>query len=384
MSLAEKQEFDVIVVGGGVIGLSIARELCKQGVERVAILERNSDCGAEASRAAAGMLAPQAEANKADDFFRLCQQSRDFYKEFARELLAESGTSIELEQTGTLYLAFNKADLSKLENRFDWQTAADLPIEKLTAKQILELEPNVSPNVAGGLRFGFDWQVNTSKLIESLKRNLSSCKPNNSAHGAEFINQTVESVRFDDNKRIVVQTNIGEFYASSVVVAAGAWSSFLDLPGDLKIEVEPIRGQILRFQHKALFRHVIYSPRGYVVPRLDSEILVGATVEKAGFEQFPTGAGVSSLLQTAFEISEHFQNLNFSRVLVGLRPKTPDGLPLLGEYPENSGLYFATGHYRNGILLAPLTAKIIADKIVNKIDSPFLKTFNPSRFVNKT
>lgn len=396
MKTASQQEFDVVIVGGGVIGLCTARELRKAGVERVAILEKNSACGMGASFAAAGMLAPQVEADKADVFFRFCQSGRDFYPHFAEELFSQTNFDIELEQTGTLYLAFTNEDLSELENRFNWQNALGLPIEKLTGKEVLKLEPNISAQVLGALRFPLDWQVNTNRLIESLNRDLQGRALNKLVQknhldklrertGGEFISGDVKSLSFENNGKILIKTDVEIFCSRKVVIAAGAWTSFLELPTDLnfQIKIEPVRGQILSFRHvEGLFKHVINSLRGYVVPRLYSDILVGATVEKVGFENYPTGAGVASLLGTAFEISDHFQKLNFKKVSVGLRPQTADGWPLLGEYPESSGLFWATGHYRNGILLAPVTGKLIAEKIVQNIDSPFLQIFNPNRFLN--
>lgn len=388
------QEFNVIIIGGGVIGLSIARELKKNGVERVAILEKRNVCGTEASLAAAGMLAPQAEADKADDFFRLCQQSRDLYPQFAAELFTQTQFDIDLEQTGTLYIAFDEKDLEELENRFAWQSAANLPVEKLSIKEVLKLEPNLSSKILGSLRFPFDWQVDTRRLIESLNKDLQGYSLNKwmqdnqldkvrERTGGLFISRGVKSLDFIESGKIKVKTDIETFSAASVVIATGAWTSVLNLPNDLKIEIEPIRGQIINFDGgERIFRHTIYSSRGYAVTRVWGQVLVGATVEKAGFDCHPTGAGVASLLQTAFSISNSFQDMRFKKVSVGLRPKTPDGLPLLGEFPENSGLYFATGHYRNGILLAPITGKLIAEKIAKGVDSPFLKVFNPSRFVN--
>lgn len=372
------QEFDVIIIGGGIIGLSIARELKKNGVERVAILEKHPVCGKEASSAAAGMLAPQAEANRADDFFRLCQQSRDFYPQLAAELLEETGVDIELDQTGTLYLAFDEEDLEEIERRFEWQRAAGLPVEKLNEWDVAALEPNLSKFVAGALRFPLDWQVENARTGEAL---FKSAAPN-----CVFETQ-VQSLIFDNGKVSGVKTDRERILASTIIVASGAWASLIELPENIAnaVRVAPVRGQILSFaDDKKLFRHIIYSPRGYVVPRADNRILVGATVENAGFENRVTGAGVASLLKTAFEISPQLQNLTLSKTWAGLRPKTPDGLPLLGEFPENSNLYFATGHYRNGILLAPITGKLIAEKIVKAADSPFLKIFNPSRFVNNS
>ncbi|MEP6922952.1 MAG: glycine oxidase ThiO [Pyrinomonadaceae bacterium] len=374
MSLAESKNFDVIIVGSGVIGLSIARELRRDGVERVAILEKNPACGTGASFAAAGMLAPQTEADQADDFFQLCQESRNLYPRFAAELFEETGVDIELEQTGTLYLAFHESDFEEIEKRLAWQQAANLPIEELWANEILRLEPNVSADVLGGLRFPCDWQVENRRLIAALNEQQGEIC---------LLNCIVDSMLFESNKVCGVQTKQGKFFASTVVIAAGAWTSLLNFP--VKIEIKPIRGQMLNFRtRKTIFRHVIHTPRGYLVPKKNNRILVGATAEDVGFDCRTTSAGMNSLLETIFEISPNYEQRTYVESWSGLRPKSPDGLPLLGEFPEDSGLYFATGHHRNGILLAPLTAELIADKIVYGTDSPFLNIFNPSRFIKKT
>jgi glycine oxidase len=380
------QEFDVIIIGGGVIGLSIARELKKNGVERVAILEKNGVCGKEASSAAAGMLAPQAEADKADDFFRFCQESRDLYPQFAAELLEEKGIDIELDQTGTLYLAFDEEDLEEIERRFEWQQAAGLPVEKLDEWDIAAVEPNLSKFVVGALRFPLDWQVENKKIIDALVRRAKNEKQ------PEVVPAEIDDLLFNNGKVIGAKSFYREFFAPVVVIASGAWTSLINYSENVaeSVKVTPIRGQMMTFTSpnlnygEKLFQHVIYSPRGYIVPRRDKRILVGATVENVGFQFGVTGAGLASLLEIAFEISPQFRNLILKKTWAGLRPKTPDGLPLLGEYPENSGLYFATGHYRNGILLAPITGKLIAEKIAKGVDSPFLKIFNPSRFVNNS
>ncbi|HYP50502.1 MAG TPA: glycine oxidase ThiO [Pyrinomonadaceae bacterium] len=373
-----RETFDAIVIGGGVIGLSIARELKKRGVGRVLILEKNAHCGAEASNAAAGMLAPQAEADSADDFFNLCRQSRDLYPNFAAELFEESGIDVRLDQTGTLYLAFDEKDLEEIEKRFVWQRAADLPVEKISRKAVLELEPNVSEKVLGALRFPLDWQVENRDLIRALVESVQK------QYVLLRCSTKVEKILFENGKAVGVVTDKGEIRAQNVIVAAGAWTcAFSEMPFDLPLEslIKPVRGQMLSFayQEKPL-RHVVYSARGYIVPRSDNRVLIGATVEDVGFDKSVTGGGLLSLLRTAAEISPKLCDSTVSEIWAGLRPASRDDLPIIGEFPENSNLYFATGHYRNGILLAPLTARLIADKIVEGKNSPFLQIFNLSRF----
>lgn len=371
---------DCLIIGGGIIGLCLARELRRQGVEKITILEKNPACGMESSHAAAGMLAPQSEADRIDDFFRFCAESRDSYPNFAAELFDESGIDIELDQTGTLYLAFNDADAEELEKRFVWQQAASLKIEKLSAKEVLEIEPNTAPNVVCGLRFPSDWQVENRRIVKALSKQFAESQTINSVHGK------VESLIFENDKIIGAATAVEKFYAPVVVVAAGAWTSLIkdkfDLLADIK--VKPVRGQMLEFgDENNLFCHVVYSRRGYVVPKKNQRILVGATVADAGFDQQPTNAETVFLQKTAFEISLEFAKLNLQKTWAGLRPSAPDKLPVLGAFPAIENLYAATAHYRNGILLAPLTAKILAEKIVAKIDSPYLEIFSPRRFYAK-
>jgi glycine oxidase len=378
MNLLQTGEFDAIIIGGGVIGLAIARELKKGGIGRIAVFEKNAACGLEASNAAAGMLAPQAEADCANDFFKFCSMSRDLYPNFAAELFDETGVDIELDRTGTLYLAFSEDDLAEIERRFAWQRAAGLPVEKLSDWEIFELEPNVSKLAVGALRFPLDWQVENRKLNEALIKSIG---------GNCFSSAQVASLIYENGKVTGVETASGEnFTAPFVIVASGAWTSLIDFPGNLAdaASVAPVRGQMMSFADDArAFRHVVYSARGYVVPRRKSNrILVGATIENAGFENRATGAGLASLLQTAFEISPLFQKMSVGEIWSGLRPKSFDGLPLLGEFPENSNLYWATGHYRNGILLTPATAKLIAEEIRTGKKSEFLQPFNPVRFQN--
>lgn len=364
---------EVLIIGGGIIGLSIARELRKKGVRKVRVLEKNLACGMEASNAAAGMLAPQAEADNNDDFFNFCQTSRDLYPNFAEELLEETGIDIELDRTGTLYLAFTEKDKGELESRFFWQKRANLQVEKLSAKEVLEIEPNVSPKVLFGLRFAMDWQVENRKIIEAFVKTEKS----------EFVAREVKSLIFENYKVIGVKTDLEKIYAPIVIIASGAWTSLIKDKFDLlsNIKVKPIRGQMIAFNNsKKLFRHVIYNHRGYAVPRKDCRILVGATVEDVGFNNQTNDVDSASLVKVALEISPAFENLCLKNTWASLRPFAADGLPILGEFPEIENLYIATAHYRNGILLAPLTAKILANKIVGNVESKYLKTFSPRRF----
>jgi glycine oxidase len=367
---------NVVVIGGGVIGLAIARALRLRGVKDITLIER-AQAGAEASQAAAGMLAPQAEANGADAFFELACASRDLYPAFAVELLEETGTDIELERTGTLYLAFTEKDEQEIEHRYDWQRRAGLPVEKLTAEQAMRLEPCISKEVRAALRFPLDVQVENRKLIAALSLSIEK-------HGVRLLTETgVKSLITERGVIKGVETSRGKIYAPVVVAAAGAWTSFLNSSGNtlLPLSIEPVRGQMLCFETRPrLARHVIYSPRGYIVPRLDGRLLAGSTTEHAGFERCVTAEGLHAITSHALEIAPGVASLPLADSWSGLRPRAEDEWPVIGASVEARGLFYATGHYRNGILLAPLTGELLAEQITTGRPAPLACAFSPERF----
>lgn len=367
---------DVVVIGGGVIGLTIARALALRGVRNVLLIER-ARLGAEASSAAAGMLAPQAEADCADGFFSLCCQSRDMYPTFAAALREETGIDCELDRTGTLYLAFSESDQKEIEQRYDWQTGARLAVQKLNANDARALEPSISEHVRAALKFPLDIQVENRRLVSAL------VTANEKLGVRLMTSTTVESLRIERGRIEGVETHRGSVSTGKVVVAGGAWSSFIKVPGEPlpRLRIEPVRGQMVCFEsNPSIARHVIYSPRGYLVPRRDGRMLAGSTTEHAGFAKEATASGVHSILSHVLEISPRISDLPLIDVWAGLRPRAPDGLPVLGPCAEIQGLVYAGGHYRNGILLAPITGELIAGTIVDNVVSPALAAFAPDRF----
>ena len=359
------------------------------------LVERGAH-GAGASGAAAGMLAPQAEAERADDFFDLLCESREMYPAFAASLLEETGLDIELDQTGTLYLAFDEGDEEEIEHRYAWQSRAGLPVERLTAEEARAAETAVSPAVRLALRFPRDWQVENRLLVGAL------------AVAAERLDVRVLDgtealgVRVERGRAVGVETSRGTLSAGAVVMAAGAWSSRVPLlpstnargmnePRAGAVEhpsVEPVRGQMLCFRREPqggppLVRHVVYSPRGYLVPRRDGRLLAGSTTERAGFDASNTPAGVRAVREHALEISPGVGGLKLTDSWAGLRPQTADDRPVLGESDAVRGLFYATGHYRNGILLAPLTGELIAGLVADgatRVAPRTLEAFSPTRF----
>jgi glycine oxidase len=377
---------DAVVLGGGVAGLSVARELALRGVHTT-LVERGS-LGAEASWAAAGMLAPQVEADARDEFFDFACESRDAYPAFADALREESGVDIELDCTGTLYLAFTEDDERECARRFEWQQRAGLIIERLTADEACALEPNLSPHVRSALRFPRAWVVENRRLCDALARASRRA-------GVRVLEHTeAVSITTNGGRVASVETSRGTLAAGAVVVACGAWSSQLPVKtsedetdhsnaGATTPRIEPVRGQILCFAvttDAPLVRHVVYSPSGYVVPRRDGRLLAGTTVERAGFDKSVTVEGRRAITQHAIEIAPAVEGLKLIDEWAGLRPRASDDLPVLGASHEIENLFYATGHYRNGILLAPLTGTLVAEMITTGTTPAPLAPFSPARF----
>ncbi|MFN0138751.1 MAG: glycine oxidase ThiO [Pyrinomonadaceae bacterium] len=366
---------DVLIIGGGVIGLSIARDLHQKGVAKITIVDKGV-CGTESSWAAAGMLGPQAEAAEGGAFFDLCCSSRDLFPALADELLDETGINIELDRTGTLYLALTDEDLEVLDERLRWQKKAGLAIEHMGAEATLRLEPNVSKDLCGSLFFPNDWQVENRKLVSALTRYAEL----NNIRVIE--NRAVKSLIVEKSRVTGAETDAGAINADKTIVTTGAWTSLIKLgAAHMPINVEPVRGQIIAFQtHDKMFRHVVYSRRGYVVPRLDNRILAGSTTEKVGFDKSTTADAAHDLHKMAAEIAPKLSDLTVADHWSGLRPFVGDGLPVIGGIAGLDGLSIATAHYRNGILLAPITAKMIAERLVGDGDDAVSEAFGAHRF----
>ena len=365
---------DVLIIGGGVIGLSIARELAFD--HSVCVVERGR-CGEEASSAAAGMLGAQAEAYGDDAFFRLCVDSREMFPGLAASLLEETDIDVGLDRAGTLLLSFSEADIAARRERFAWQKAAGFEIEQLSAAEIRREEPFVSTDVLGGFYLPKDGQIDNRKLVDALRR---SCE----IRGVKFFENTaIDKLAVENGKVTGAFAGAATFSADKVVLAAGAWGTSIDRGIDLPFVIKPMRGQILQFRTaKRLFDHVIVGPRGYIVPRRDGRILSGATMDDAGFDETITNEATAHLIESTTEISPSLGSQKPQDVWTGFRPFAPDRLPVLGRVPNAENLHLALGHFRNGILLSPITAKIIAGDIRGDASPP--EEFSPVRFFPPT
>jgi glycine oxidase len=362
---------DVIVIGGGVVGLSAARELAARGA-RAIVVERGR-VGEEASSAAAGMLAPQVHAAARTPLLDLSLRARDRHLRLAEELLAETGLSVELSALGSIDVALTEADDAALDTRVSWQRQQGLPVDWLTAEEVLQAEPNVSPAVRRGALFPGDRRVDNVRLVRALAASAV-------ARGASLLcGRPVTGLLVESGRVAGVRAGTETLRAPIVINAAGAWAGLLG--GDPEPpRVEPVRGQIVTFVvAPALLRHVVWSARGYLVPRADGRLLAGSTLEHAGFDKSVTAAGLRTVLGIALEIAPRLADVPVVQTWAGLRPGTPDEEPILGA-GALPGLFHAAGLYRNGILLGPLVGESVARLALGEAPGFDLAPFAPTRF----
>jgi glycine oxidase len=298
------------------------------------------------------------------------------YPTFAADLFAETGVNIELDRSGTLCLAFNESETAELAETLRRQKLRNVPVEYLSGDAVREIEPLVSASVQDALLYPSDWQVENRKVISALRTfaRRSGVKI--------FENVAVTDLIIERSKVLGVKTAIGEMHADVTILATGAWTALIKF-GDVSIpgSVKPIRGQMISIETGAReISRVIYSPRGYVVPRADGRVLIGATVEDVGFDKSVTAEGIDSLRSAGAEIIPRLGDLAIAERWAGLRPFAADGLPVLGDIPGYENIFVATAHFRNGILLAPKTAEIICDRILRNKTSKFLELYGVGRF----
>jgi glycine oxidase len=363
---------DILIIGGGIIGCSIAYELSREQV-RVLLLERDR-IGGEASGEAAGMLAPQAEALPRGPFLDLCLRSREMFAPLSRELKAETGIDIEYLASGILYLFLTEEDEVSGKRMFEEQRSHGLRVEWWDPHQIRQAEPQVTPEVRAALYLPDDHQVQNARMVRALY--LSAAR-----RGVEFLQGSPVTGILRDGDRVVGVRSLTETYhAAKVVVAAGAWSGTVGQLFGIDIPVRPVRGQLLSLETRgALFRHILYTSRGYLVPRLSGEVVVGSTVEFVGFEKWVTAAGVEGLLTAAREVVPVLAARPLVHAWAGFRPWSPDALPYLDAVQGAPGLFIASGHFRNGILLAPITGRLMAALLLDRKPSPSLHPFRLGR-----
>jgi glycine oxidase len=362
----------VIVVGGGLIGCAIAFRLAQQKL-RVRVFDRGQP-GCEASSAGAGMIAPQGETVEPDGFYQLCAASRDLYPRFATEIEEISDQTVNLRRDGTLMIALDESERMELNTIYDGQTRAGLPIERLSASEVRREIPQVSENVQAGLLVRGDHWVDNEALVQALETACRKC-------GVVFHPNTAVS-RFNLDGRKVGSIETGDqarHQAGMFVLAAGAWSGELASSLDLRLPVVPCRGQMMEFDGADGFPLALRASHCYLVPRSGGRLAAGSNMEYAGYQKSVTGEGLLTVLAGATRMAPSVKELRFRRAWAGLRPDTGDHRPILG-LGKFENLIFATGHFRNGILLTPVTAKLISELIATGSSSIPIDAYSPRRF----
>ena len=365
---------DVIVIGGGIIGCAAACELGRRGAV-VRVLEGRR-VGGGATGASAGILAPYTEADRPGDLQTLCAESLGLWDDFVGRASADGGRDVLYERTGTLEVATDEAARGRLERTAAALAAAGIDCRGLTAPEARAAEPSLGGVVAGALLVPSHGFVGVAALTGALREAGAA------RHGVSFLTgRPARRVRPRPGGGLAVETAGGTLDCDAVVLAAGSWSGGVAVEGDAPLPVRPVRGQLLhlRWPGDPLAR-VVWSPGCYVVPWPDGSLLVGATVEEAGFDEGATVAGVAGLIDAVGGLLPGARRAGFDAVRVGLRPGTPDDLPVVGRSAAAPGLVYATGHYRNGVLLAPLTARLVADLLLDGREDPLLAAVSPVRF----
>jgi glycine oxidase len=367
----------VVIIGAGVVGLGIAWRLARRA--DVTVFDRGK-AGAGASHAAAGMLAACCEAEPGEEaLVALGRDSQARWPAFAQELLDATGIDVELRDEGTLVVALTADDQAQITHHLEFQRRLSLPIEWLSAAATRAKEPRLAGKLAGALFSPQDHQVDNRKLVAALRT------------AAEKAGVTVrentpvkEIVVHGGQARGVLLEDGTVMRSDRVVLAAGAWSRGIGgLPPDRRPPVRPVKGQMLSLRmdpNAPLVSHVLWAPGAYLVPRRDGRLIVGATVEEKGFDETVTAGGLLTLLEAAWRAVPAVEDLPIDEIWVGHRPGSRDDAPILGPGPLD-GLFYATGHHRNGILLAPVTADAMARLILDDVVDPAIKPFGLERFL---
>jgi len=367
---------EIVVVGAGIVGCSIAYELARRGASVVVIDDRAPGMGA--TQASAGILAPFLEARDEGPLLDLTARSLGLFDEFISRLRSDSQNTVAYERNGTLDVALDADSIAALQRTHRRLTERGIESDLLDAARVRQCEPHLSGSAVGGLLIPSHGFVAASELTRALEAGARRC-------GAKFMNSgRVTRVTRDGNQLLchVADSSVQSPRGDSVVIAAGSWAGDIQIDGVAhSLPVRPVRGQLLhlRWQGQRL-RRILWSERCYVVPWQDGTVLVGATEEDAGFDERTTLAGVQDLIDAACALLPHAWTASLLAAKVGLRPGTPDQIPIIGWSSIVPNLMYATGHFRNGILLAPLTSELVARAILDGGADPMLELTRPQRF----
>jgi glycine oxidase len=371
-----KRSYDAVIVGAGVIGLCCAWRASQRGLD-VLVLESSAPASG-ATGVAAGMLAPVGELSFGERrLLEMTLASAAAFPRFVAELEGAAGQSTGYSRCGALHVALDRDEAAELRRIHELQRSLKLEAEWLTPRRCRELEPGLAPSFAGGVHAPYEAAVSPRALVSALLSALEA-EGGEVRTGAAVCDALIEKGRIGG-----VRTAAGEeLLAGAVVLAAGCWSGSADwLPPEARPPVRPVKGQILELRGPAeepVCERIVASERVYLVPRGDGRLIVGATVEERGFDLTVTAGGVHELLREAYRLLPEVAELELVGASAGLRPGTPDNLPLIGP-GALEGLVLATGHFRNGVLLAPLTADAVAAVLAEERVSGPARGASPER-----
>jgi glycine oxidase len=370
------KKVDAIIVGGGIIGSSIAYHMSARGM-KVILLERDT-LGSQASNAAAGMLAVQAEISEAGPMFDMARASRALFPQLATDLRELTGIDIGLKRKGMFRVAATKTDVEEVQRLLDFQKSVGEQATWLLVEQVRQREPGISSEIQGAMFVEEDSHVDAPELCLAFAKAAAVL-------GAQIMEYTeVKSLLSAQGRITGVVTSKGDLLANQVIIASGTWSGSLLAQAGLTCPIYPVKGECFSvLSYSPLLTSTVFSDGCYLVPKKGGRIVVGATMIEHSYDRRTTLGGISKLLDAAKQILPGIVETEWERAWSGLRPQTLDGLPYLGEHPKWKGLYVAAGHYRKGILLSPMTGKLVADWAEGKTEKVLsLEAFRVDRHQN--
>ncbi len=361
------------MIGAGIVGCAVAYELARRGASVQMVDDRQPGMGA--TQASAGMLAPFTEAKDRNTaFLDLAVRSLDLYEEFVARVTQMSKMVVGYQRTGTIDVASTDERMAALRDVATRLQSRGVPLSLLDAAAARAEEPHLGNAVAGALLIGAHGYVRAGELTRALVA-AARC------HGAHLVEGSRVRGISARNGDLVVDTATGSLTAGAVVVTAGSWSGQVNVTGGARAPVRPVRGQLLHLAWEGAPLHrVTWGDHCYMVPWDDGTVLVGATMEEVGFDERNTVEGVRQLMTAACELVPATAKAALVSARVGLRPGTPDALPIIGWSRVLPNVMYATGHFRNGVLLCPLTAQLVADAMIDHRIDPALDAIGPQRF----
>jgi len=365
---------DVIVIGAGAIGTSIGYQLARAGA-KVMIVDRGQ-VGREATGASAGMIMAVHGRSTPVPLVALASESARLFAALAEELKLRTGMDIGYRRVGRLRVAFDEATEHQLRLERGWQVDHGAIVSWLDPASALDLEPALNPTIRAAIYYADEYQLLPMAFAQTLSRAAADL-------GAIVREGApVDRLLIEGDRVTGVAVGDERVHADEVVIANGSWAGGWSDPLGLPIPIHPMRGQLvaLRTLGTAL-RNVIDAGDGYALTKPDGSTIVGTTVEDAGFDARPTASGVEGLLKLAPQLAPRLADATFSGAWAGLRPGTPDGMPLIGRLSRWRGVLLAAGHFRQGILLAPITGELVADLVARRRPRLSLEAFDPGRFL---